>query len=64
MKKTKTKKTSKKKNLKPTPKYIGGPLELYFPDYEQQLVRIGDLVPEMPIEEARARNDFVIVNER
>jgi len=45
---------------KKIPKYIGGE-EVYFPDFKKKIVKNGDLVEEMPLEEAEARSDFEIV---
>jgi len=57
----KKKKEIKKVVLKPVAKYIGD-MEIYIPDFKK-IVNKGDLVPEMPITEARARRDFIVINE-
>lgn len=61
----KTKKKIVKKILKPlkqVAKYVGGK-EIYIPNFKK-IVNKEDLVPEMPLEEAKARRDFTIVNEK
>lgn len=40
-------------------KYIGE--ERYFPSFKK-IVNKGDLVPEMPLNEAKARRDFIVIN--
>ena len=52
-----------KKEKKKIPKYTGGE-EVYFPDFKKKIVKNGDLVEEMPLEEAEARSDFEIVTKR
>lgn len=49
-----------KTTKKPIAKYIGD-TEVYFPHFNK-IINKGDLVPEMPIEEAMARRDFTIIN--
>jgi len=39
-------------------RYIGD-AEIYFPKFKI-IINKGDLVPEMPIDEARARKDFIV----
>lgn len=58
--------TYKNKMIKPDnksiiliPKYIGGG-ERYFPKYKK-MVRHGDLLPELPMAEAQAREDFILI---
>lgn len=46
----------KKKEI---PRYTGE-VELYFPEFKK-IVKKGDLLPELPIEEAERRSDFEIV---
>ena len=58
----KRKKKSTKKVLKPIAKYVGD-AEVYFPLFKK-IVNKGDLVPEISIEEAKRRCDFIVVNER
>ena len=59
------KKTKKKSKpiIKPIVKYIAK----YVGDAEvigfKKIINKGDLVPEMPIDEARVRKDFIVVNE-
>jgi len=43
-------------------KYIGD-AEVYFPRFKK-IVNKGDLIPEISIEEAKKRRDFIVVNER
>ena len=62
MKAKKVKKTIKKQVFKPIAKYIGS-VEIYFPQFKK-IVNKGDLVIEMPLDEAMARKDFVVANER
>ena len=50
-----------KKIKKPIAKYIGD-AEVYFPQFKK-IINKGDLVPEMSIDEARVRKDFIVVNE-
>jgi len=52
----------KNKSIRLIPKYIGG-CELDFPKYKKR-VRYGDLLPELPLLEAKNRNDFILVKER
>ena len=59
MKKKKVKQIKKKKV--PTPIYIGD-TEVMISQFER-IVNKGDPVPEMSLEEARARRDFIIKNE-
>ena len=65
MAKTKRKyvrKTKKPKKLKkPIAQYIGG-VEVMITQFKK-IINKGDLVPEFPIEEARARRDFIVINE-
>ena len=51
----------KKKETKPIAKYIGD-TEKYFPAFKK-IVSKGDLVAEMPLDEAEARRDFIIYKE-
>ena len=52
------------KSIKLIPKYIGG-VELDFHiDGKTIRVRQGDEVPDLPIETAKQRNDFVIIKRR
>lgn len=44
----------------PIAKYIGD-TEKYFPAFKK-IVNKGDLVAEMPLEEAEARRDFIVIN--
>ena len=44
------------------PKYIGG-VELVFPQYKRKINK-GDEFPELPIEIAKKRKDFVIIKRR
>lgn len=37
-----------------------GQIEKYFPSFKK-IVNRGDLVPEMPLEEAKARRDFIVI---
>ena len=60
-KKVKTKIKRVKKAMKPVAQYIGN-VEIYIPQFKK-IVNKGDLVPEFPIAEARARRDFVVLNE-
>ena len=57
----KVKKKSIKTIAKPIAKYIGD-AEVYFPQFKK-IINRGDLLPEMPINEARARSDFIVINE-
>lgn len=60
--KTKTKaKKIKRKISVPIARYIGN-TEIYIPNFKK-IVNKGDLVPEMSIEEARQRPDFIVINE-
>jgi len=59
--KTKTKAKRVKKALKPVAQYIGN-VEIYIPQFKK-IVNKGDLVPEFPLKEAKARRDFVVINE-
>lgn len=52
----------KNKSVRLTPKYIGN-IELDFAKYKRR-VNCGDLLPEMPIEEAKNRQDFILVKEK
>jgi len=54
--------TGKNKSIRLIPKYIGG-VELDFPKYKRR-VNYGDLLPEMPIEIAKNRQDFILVKEK
>jgi len=68
-KKTKTKSKIKEKKIVkrvrkkkiPVPIYIRD-IEVMFPDFKR-IVNKGDSVPEMSLNEARARRDFIIKNE-
>ena len=46
------------KKIIPVPVYIGD-TEKYFPAFKK-IVNKGDAVAEMPIEEAKARRDFIV----
>ena len=52
----------KNKSIRLIPKYIGEN-ELDFPRYKKRVKR-GDLLPEMPIMEAKNRNDFILIKEK
>ncbi len=52
----------KVKDEKLIPKYIGE-VEIYFPLFENKIVKTGDLVRELPIEEAKNRSDFTVIYE-
>ncbi len=41
-------------------KYIGSK-EIYFPSFKK-IVNRGDLVPEMPLDEAKGRRDFIVID--
>ena len=60
------KKVIKNKVLKPIIKYIAKYVAKYVGDAEvmgfKKIINKGDLVPEMPIDEARVRKDFIVVN--
>ena len=58
----KVKKKISKIILKPIAKYIGD-VEVYFPQFNK-IINKGDLLAEMPLDEARLRGDFIVVNER
>lgn len=58
----KIKRKYNKKIKKPIAKYIGD-AEILFSQFKK-IVNKGDLVPEVPLKEARARSDFIIENER
>ena len=59
--KVKPKKGSRKIKV-PTPKYVGTS-ELYFPQFKK-IVNKGDLLPELPLWEARERDDFIVLNDK
>jgi len=46
----------------PIAKYIGD-AEVYFPQFKK-IINKGDLMPEISIREAKARRDFIVLNER
>ena len=50
------------KRIQKVPKYTGQ-VELYFPEYKK-VVNNGDFLEELPIEEARKRDDFIIIERR
>jgi len=50
-----------KKEVKRIPKYIGD-TEVYFPDFGK-IVKKGDPLPELSLEEADRRSDFTVVEE-
>ncbi len=52
----------KVKDEKLIAKYIGE-VEIYFPQFKDKIVNTGDLVPELPIEEAKNRSDFTVIYE-
>ena len=60
------KKVIKNKVLKPIIKYIAKYVAKYVGDAEvmgfKKIINKGDLVPGMPIDEARVRKDFIVVN--
>jgi len=55
-----------KKKSKPIIKPIIEPIAMYVGDAEiigfKKIINKGDLVPEMPVDEARLRKDFIVVN--
>ncbi len=53
------KKKEKSEPIKGTAMYVGQ-IEKYFPSFKK-IVNKGDLVPEMPLDEAKTRRDFIIV---
>jgi len=59
--KSKPKEIKKVRLLKPIAKYIGD-MEVYIPAFKK-IVNKGDLVPEMPINEASVRKDFIVIYE-
>lgn len=58
----KIKRKNVKKIKKPIAKYIGD-VEILIPQFKK-IINKGDTVPGFPIEEAKARRDFIVVNER
>ena len=46
----------------PIAQYIGD-AEVYFPQFKK-IINKGDLMPEISIREAKARRDFIVLNER
>ena len=57
-------KPEKNKSMKLIPKYVGG-VELYFHIGEKTIrVKQGDFLPELPVEQAKQRGDFVIIKKR
>jgi hypothetical protein len=50
----------KTKRTVPVPMYVGD-TEKYFPAFKK-IVNKGDLVVEMPLNEAKARRDFIVIN--
>ncbi len=50
------------KPVKLVAKYIGS-IEIYFPKFKK-IVNKGDLVVELPIEEAKARPDFIVIERK
>ena len=58
----KTKRKYVKKIKKPIAKYIGD-VEVIISQFKK-IINKGDLVPEFPIKEAKARRDFVVINEK
>lgn len=60
VKKIKNKKKVIKKVLKPVAQYIGNG-EKYVPNFKQKLINKGDILPEMPITEAKSRRDFKVI---
>ena len=60
MAKKKTTKATVKKLLKPVAKYVGYQ-EVLFPKFNK-IVKRGDLLPELSLDEAEARSDFIVIN--
>jgi hypothetical protein len=50
----------KTKRIIQIPMYVGD-TEKYFPAFKK-IVNKGDLVAEMPLDEAKARRDFIVIN--
>jgi hypothetical protein len=60
MAKKKTTKATVKKLSKPVAKYVGYS-EVLFPKFNK-IVKRGDLLPELSLDEAEARSDFIVIN--
>lgn len=62
MKKEYLNKEFKTEKTQKIPRYVGQ-VELYWPAY-RKITKPGDFLEELPIEEARKRSDFIIVERR
>ena len=49
------------KEIKKVPKYIGG-FSIWIPDLGRK-INPGEIVQDFPIEEAKQRNDFILIKE-
>lgn len=49
------------KDIKEVPKYVGG-FSIWVPDLGRK-INPGDIVKDFPIDEAKQRNDFILIKE-